>query len=105
MLPTRQGILVEFHSLDQCSGKNRDGLRILFCQVRRGDNGEQRVFDMTPYLDKGIFTELRDPAVFNSVRPAFDTVEWANGADIAPEVLYRDGKPVDSGAVLTHIAS
>ena len=33
------------------------------------DNGEEGVFDVKPYLDKGIFKELRDLHVFNSVKP------------------------------------
>ena len=45
---------------------------------------------MTPYLDQGIFAALRDPSLFRSVRVSFDTIEWANGADICPEVLYED---------------
>ena len=29
----------------------------------------------------------------------FDTVEWANGADLCPEVLYAESEPVQlSGA-------
>lgn len=58
------------------------------------DNGERREFDMAPYLDKGIFQELRDPAMFRAVRVSFDTIEWPNGADICPETLYRQSKPV-----------
>ena len=54
------------------------------------ENGEKREFDMKPYLDKGIFKELRDVNLFNTVRKSFDTVEWANEADIDPEILYRD---------------
>lgn len=59
------------------------------------ENGERRVFDMTPYLDKGVFRELRDPATFKAVRPSFDTVEWPNGADLAPEVLYGQSRPAE----------
>jgi len=58
------------------------------------DNGEQRVFDVSPYLDHGIFRDLREPAIFKSVRISFDTVEWANGADLCPEVVYRESVPV-----------
>lgn len=56
------------------------------------DSGEQKVFDLTPYLEMGVFKELRDAALFNSVRIAFDTVEWANGADLCPEVLYHESR-------------
>ena len=31
-------------------------------------NGETRSFDLKPYLDKGIFQELKDASKFNSVR-------------------------------------
>lgn len=34
-------------------------------------NGKKGVFDVKPYLDKGIFTELKDNNYFNSVRLAF----------------------------------
>jgi len=54
------------------------------------ENGEQRQFDMNPFLDKGIFRELRDIAKFNSVRIRFDTIEWDNEADLDPEILYKD---------------
>jgi len=53
-------------------------------------NGEKRQFDMNPYLDKGIFQELRDISKFNTVRLSFDTIEWENEADLDPEVLYND---------------
>jgi hypothetical protein len=59
------------------------------------ENGERRLFDVSPYLDHGIFRALRDPAVFNSAHISFDTVAWSNGADLCPEVLYRDSTPVD----------
>jgi antitoxin component YwqK of YwqJK toxin-antitoxin module len=54
-------------------------------------NGEEKIFDMAPYLETGIFKKLRDEAVFKTVKVSFDTVEWANGADIDPETLYKDG--------------
>jgi hypothetical protein len=54
------------------------------------ENSEQRVLDVRPYLDQGIFRELKDPSLFNSVRVQFDTIEWANGADLDPEMLYEE---------------
>lgn len=58
------------------------------------ENGEERVFNMNEYLDKGIFTELKDKDNFKSVRVSFDSIEWENGADLDPEILYHDSKPV-----------
>ena len=53
------------------------------------ENDEQRMLDMKPYLDFGpVFRALQEPAMFNSVRVHFDTVAWANNADLDPEMLY-----------------
>ncbi len=52
------------------------------------ENGEKRLFDMKPYLDKGIYKELKDEGKFRSVRVSFDSIEWCNQADIDPEFLY-----------------
>jgi hypothetical protein len=57
------------------------------------DHGEQRRFDMDPYLEKGVFAELKDESLFRSVRVSFDTIEWPNGADLCPEVLYAESLP------------
>jgi hypothetical protein len=59
------------------------------------DNGEVREFDMKPYLETGIFKELKDESVFNSVRVSFDSVEWNNEADIDPEILYKNSRLIE----------
>ena len=56
------------------------------------ENGEKRIFDMKPYLNKGIFTELKDISLFNTVKVSFDTIEWDNEADFDPEFLYKESK-------------
>lgn len=53
------------------------------------ENGEKRQLNMSPYLDKGIFRELRNVSIFNSVRISFDAIEWENSADLDPEFLYK----------------
>lgn len=58
------------------------------------ENGEQKMFDMSPYLDLGIFQELKDVNLFNTVRVSFDSLEWDNEADFDPEVLYELGTKV-----------
>lgn len=58
--------------------------RVLLCQKK----GQQRVFDVKPFMDKGIFRELRDQRMFGCVRVNFGTVEWPIGADFCPESLY-----------------
>lgn len=32
-------------------------------------NGEVKRFDVKPYLNRGIFQELKDKSIFNSVKP------------------------------------
>lgn len=53
------------------------------------ENGEKRQFDMKPYLDFGLFQELKDFNLFKTVRTSFDTIEWNNEADLDPELLYQ----------------
>jgi hypothetical protein len=57
-------------------------------------NGEVRRFDVKPYLETGIFQELKDVALFNSARPDGLSVEWANEAAICPDTLYLDSQVV-----------
>jgi hypothetical protein len=60
------------------------------------DNGERRIFNVEPYLDKGVFRELRNESLFKSVHVNFDAVEWANGADLCPEIVYAESVPVET---------
>jgi hypothetical protein len=62
------------------------------------DTAERRLFDVKPYLATGMFSELADESLFRSVRVCFDTVEWPNGADLCPEVLYAESKPAEQVA-------
>ena len=67
------------------SVKPLDGYRLLL----RFENGEEKVFDLSPYLTIGKFADLTDPAMFASVSVKFDSIEWANHLDIDPEFLYE----------------
>ena len=58
------------------------------------ENGERRQFDMKPYLDMGIFQELRDLKLFKTVKTSFDSIEWDNEADIDPEILYQESSRI-----------
>ena len=53
------------------------------------ENGEVRQFDMKPYLETGIFQDLKNPDLFVTVKPSFDSIEWDNEADLDPELLYN----------------
>ena len=61
------------------------------------EGGEKRIFNVVPWLDKGVFRALRDKNLFRTVKVSFDTIEWANGADLCPEVLYADSNLIESG--------
>ncbi len=56
-------------------------------------NDEVKEFDVSPYLDKGIFTELKDESYFNQVRVAFGSIEWPNEQDFSKDTLYLLGTP------------
>lgn len=49
---------------------------------------------MTPYLEKGIFRELRELKNFNSVKVFLGSVQWRGGQDLCPDTLYMDSEPV-----------
>lgn len=54
-------------------------------------NGERRRVDLTSLLSYPAFEELRNLDKF--VQFGLDqTIFWSNGADIAPEYLYENGK-------------
>ena len=53
------------------------------------ENNETKIFDVKPYLDTGLFKKLKDENVFKMVKVSFDTIEWPNGIDLDPEVLYE----------------
>lgn len=57
-------------------------------------NGEMRVFDAKPYLDKGIFQELKEMSAFNSVKPFLGSVQWQGGQDFCPDTLYEESVTV-----------
>lgn len=59
------------------------------------DDGTLKRFDAKPYLEHGIFKELRDLNYFKKVRVAFGSVQWPHEQDISPETLYMDGVNID----------
>ena len=60
------------------------------------DNNEERIFDVKPYLDRGIFTQLKDHRIFNSVKPLLGSIQWINGLDFCPDTLYEESKTPDN---------
>lgn len=58
------------------------------------ENGSKGVFDMKPYLDRGVFRELRDVGYFNQVGIVFGAVTWPHEQDIAPQTLLNEITPL-----------
>lgn len=58
------------------------------------ENGEKKIVDLSKYLDRPIFRPLRSLRVFRKMRVGEGGgLEWPNGADICPDMLYHGGPP------------
>ncbi len=58
------------------------------------ENGERRLFDMTPYLSRKPFQRLAELPLFLRARVENGTVVWPGNLDIAPETLYLRSTPI-----------
>ena len=67
-----------------------DGFRLLLLF----NNGERRIVDLSNSLNGSVYTPLKDIEYFKHFSIKFNTVEWENGADFAPEYLYEIGTAV-----------
>jgi len=56
------------------------------------ENKEKKIFDVKPYLNTGLFKTLEDEKLFRMVKVSYDSIEWPNGVDLDPEVLYEESK-------------
>ena len=57
------------------------------------NNGEIRIVDLESYLNGPIFRSLVNLEDFKRFSIPFNTVQWDNGADFAPEFLYEISTP------------
>ena len=63
------------------------------------ENGERRIFDVTPILGKGVFARLRDRALFRAARVVAGSIEWPDEIDLSYDTLYLGSVPIStSGA-------
>ena len=60
------------------------------------NDGSVRKFDAKPYLDFGVFNELKDIGYFKKARIAYGTVQWPHEQDISPDTLYIESQPVEN---------
>ena len=54
-------------------------------------DGNKKIVNLEPYLTGEVFGELLDKEKFVQYGLTRATIEWANGADLAPEFLYEIG--------------
>ena len=61
------------------------------CKLRiQLSNGKRGVFDVSPYLDKGIFHELKDLQYFRRVKVAFGGIMWPHEQDFSADTIEYD---------------
>jgi hypothetical protein len=51
------------------------------------DNGRSGTFDVLPFLDKGIFTELRDKTYFAQVKVHGRSISWPHKQDFCADTI------------------
>ncbi len=57
------------------------------------EGGEHRIFDVKPYLNRGVFVRLQNPATFAAARVVAGSVEWPGGLDLSYDTLYLESAP------------
>ncbi len=59
-------------------------------------NGEKKKMDISPYLEKGVFRELKDLSYFKRVDVFFGSVAWPHEQDLSYDTLYICGKNLNT---------
>ena len=57
------------------------------------NNGEIRITDLEASLEGPIFESLKNIEEFRRFSIPYNTIQWENGADFAPEFLYEISRP------------
>ena len=56
------------------------------------NNGVKKTVDLKSKLNGEVFEPLKELNYFRRFTIRFNTIEWNNGVDLAPEYLYEIGK-------------
>lgn len=56
------------------------------------NNGVKKTVDLKDKLNGEVFKQLKDINYFRTFAIRYNTIEWNNGADFAPEYLFEIGK-------------
>lgn len=57
----------------------------------RFSNGEARLFNVRPYLNKGVFKELKNESYLKKVRIISGGIDWPHEQDLSADTLYYRG--------------
>lgn len=68
-----------------------DGYKLLV----KFNNGKTMKVDLESELNDPVFIPLRNMETFKDFSIRFNTVEWKNGADFAPEFLFKIGELIN----------
>lgn len=60
------------------------------------NTGESKTVDLSSELIGEIFEPLKNKFYFQTFTIKYNTIEWSNGADFAPEFLFELGKKQES---------
>jgi len=58
------------------------------------DNHKKKIKDMKPYLEKGVFRELKDEEFFKKVEIMYGTISWDGRIDLCADELYTTSKEI-----------
>jgi hypothetical protein len=63
-------------------------------------NGQEKIFDLKPYLKYPVFKPLQDKQELQSFRIVEGTIEWSCGADLSPDTFYLESKPLRNNVMM-----
>ena len=64
------------------------------------ENGEEKIFDLKPYLEYPVFRPLEDEEELKKIDIVDGTIEWECGADLSTDTFYIESKQVKKGAAI-----
>jgi hypothetical protein len=63
------------------------------------ENGERRIFDARPYLQRGVFVRLQNRATFQAARVVAGSIEWPGELDLSYDTVYLESQPIGAEAL------
>jgi uncharacterized protein DUF2442 len=65
-----------------------------YCLLLTFENGEKHEFDLKPYLEKPVFRQLKNTALFQTARVVSGSVEWHGNIDLSYDTLYLESTAI-----------